>query len=116
MPENGEAPSPGSLQNGQGFEVWCLIVGETEERPLMVVVAGANGSGKTIFMRDCLSREGFLPEAWINPACVKRANIEASFRLKRLLEQRKSFSFESVLSVSPHTIFKKPRIQDISSP
>ena len=129
VPENGEAPSPGSSQDGQGFEVWCLIVGKTEERPLMVVVAGANGSGKTSFMWDCLSREGFLPEAWINPdeiaqgigdwndpACVKRANIEACYRLKHLLKQRKSFSFESVLSVSPHTIFKNPRIQDISSP
>ncbi len=97
-------------------------MGEIEERPLMVVVAGANGSGKTSFMRDCLSREWFLPEAWINPdeiaqkignwndpACVKRANIEASFRLKRLLEQRKSFAFEYVLSVYPHKFFQKAK-------
>ena len=75
----------------------------------MVVVAWANGFGKTSFMRDCLSREWFLPEAWINPACVKRANIEASFRLKRLLEQRKSFAFVSGLSVYPHKFFQKAK-------
>ena len=97
-------------------------MGETEDPPLMVVVAGANGSGKTSFMRDCLSREWLLPEAWINPdeiaqkignwndpACVKRANIEASFHLKGFLEQRKSFAFESVLSVYPHKFFQKAK-------
>ena len=47
--KDGEASSPGSSQDGQGFKVRSLIVGETEERPLMVVVAGANGSGKTSF-------------------------------------------------------------------
>lgn len=90
------------------------------DRPHMVLVAGANGSGKTSFMRESLSREWFDPDAWINsdeiaqrlgswndPECIRRASVEAGSRMRSLLDRRKSFAFETVLSVYPRKFFRK---------
>jgi predicted ABC-type ATPase len=74
-----------------------------EGRPIIVVIAGPNGAGKSTFFQSHLARTGFR---FVNADDIARemgsppyeaARLAEAFR-NRLVEQRESFIFETVLS------------------
>lgn len=84
----------------------------TEVRPVLCVVAGPNGSGKTSTTERLLANEWAVDSVYINPdniaqeqfgdwnsqESVLRAAREATRLRYQCLEERKSFVFETVFS------------------
>lgn len=92
---------------------------DTNHKPILIVIAGPNGSGKTSVTSRLLKHEWVEGSLYINPdiianevfgdwnsqdAVIKAANYCADLREKCLAERR-SFIFETVMSASDKVDF-----------
>lgn len=93
---------------------------KNERRPVLAVVAGPNGSGKTT-ITEALLRHKWLDECtyinpdniaqnlgdWNNPANSLKAAQQASVLREQLLNEKKSIAFETVFSAPDKLDFVK---------
>jgi predicted ABC-type ATPase len=78
----------------------------SDNRPVLVVFAGPNGSGKTLFAMTAYRRSPDLPSLYINADLIAKelsigpyeAAVEAGRRRNRALSEGKSFVMETVMS------------------
>ena len=95
------------------------MMANTGHKPILIVIAGPNGSGKTSVTSRLLKHEWVEGSLYINPdiianevfgdwnsqdAVIKAANYCADLREKCLAERR-SFIFETVMSASDKVDF-----------
>ena len=90
-----------------------------ERKPLLIVVAGPNGSGKTTITAKVLHHEWMEDSYYINPDniaeerfggwnsmdAVYKAALYAARLRERLLAERKSMIFETVMSAPDKWIY-----------
>lgn len=93
-----------------------------ERKPLLIVVAGPNGSGKTTITAKVLHHEWMEDSYYINPDniaeerfggwnsmdAVYKAALYAARLRERLLAERKSMIFETVMSAPDKVDFYSP--------
>ena len=93
-----------------------------ERKPLLIVVAGPNGSGKTTITAKVLHHEWMEDSYYINPDniaeerfggwnsmdAVYKAALYAARLRERLLAERKSMIFETVMSAPDKVRFYSP--------
>lgn len=94
-------------------------------RPVLIVIAGPNGSGKTTITSKILKHEWLEDSVYINPdqvaqerfgdwnspEAVKQAAVYCSEWREKCLEKRQSLIFETVFSVPDKVDFIKRSVQ-----